>query len=217
MSFIEGTPFPNIYKTLDDDQKKYLFQGDIIRKCNLLSSSYSKCIGYLIVSNSCDLQHLKKKKVISLVPIYRFDETLEKIVKNIQKKICSKKKEKASETSIRSTFETIFISEVSRIIQEEANYVRKHTFFLSPLTTFCERPSIAHIEDLISVKKEKKDILIKNRVSSLQNPWREKLGFMVGNLYNRVATFSPVLKDINDWWIYEYKDVYEQYLQEILK
>ncbi len=92
MKLINGTPFPDMFEKVDEEDKEYLFQGDVITECGLLqedpisesglisSTPSARHLGYLIASNSCDLRRLKDKRVISLVPIYPFGYTLHNTV-----------------------------------------------------------------------------------------------------------------------------------------
>jgi hypothetical protein len=64
------------------------------------------------------------------------------------------------------------------------------------------------------VKKDKEKIniffdnekfLLNYKICSLKPPWREKLGYMVGDLFNRISTNSPEEDRIRDW-TQKYKD-----------
>lgn len=65
---------------------------------------------------------------------------------------------------------------------------------------------------VVKKEKEKIDIFFDNekfllnyRICSLKPPWREKLGYMVGDLFNRISTDSPKQDRIRDW-AQKYKD-----------
>ncbi len=211
MRLINSTPFPNIFQKVAQEDKNYLFQGDIIRECELISTPSTKHLGYLIVSNSCDLRRLDRKTAISLVPIYPFEYLLNKFIKTVTKKVISQKKRDEREGKDYDV-ESALCSEVAGLIFSEANYERKYTFFISPLEQLGNLPSIAFIEDVKSINKEYTERLLEHRIVSLKSPWKEKLGYMVGNLYNRVATYSPRTSAIKDWW----KVAYEREYQEAL-
>lgn len=74
-SLIEGTPFPDMFEKGDCCKfGKYLFQGDIIKFVEEETNLFNKqkgIVGYLVVSNSCDLQQKNVKlRPILLAPIY---------------------------------------------------------------------------------------------------------------------------------------------------
>lgn len=154
MNFIKYTPFPDMFeegevcyfnKPPKQDPinpmhqpivqsgpvgcKKCLLQGDIIKIADgeyYLFGHREKAIGYLVISNSCDLGREKRNTaMISLVPIYSFNTWLNKIS---QKKVADQ-------------------------LFEESNYHKKTTFFLSPLDEFGSKPSFASIDDIKTIKK----------------------------------------------------------------
>jgi len=214
MKLINGTPFPNIFKRIEEENKEYLFQGDIISACDLISTPKTKHMGYLIASNSCDLQRLDRKTVVSLVPIYPFKYILKGIIETVAKRVIAQKKRHEKERTDYDV-ESALCLEVAELIFSEANYARKYTFFISPLEEFDNLPSTAFIEDVRSVNKKYKRRLLEHRIVSLRNPWREKVGHMVGNLYNRIGTYSPKTSLINNWWKVAYKRDYQEALGRI--
>jgi hypothetical protein len=204
------TPFPDMFDKLCESK---LFQGDIIKRvedeCDLFDGQ-DDAIGYLIVSNSCDIIN-DNIEFISLVPIYPFFKAISEYISASKSKFralasgCEKYKR---DGKIRE-----FENQISNIIHEEAKYNRKSTFFLSPLDEFNGLPSLAIIEDIRSIPiSEAKDIILSYRICSLKNPWREKLGFKVANLYNRVATQEPAKEAIIAWW----KKAYERDYQSVI-
>jgi hypothetical protein len=289
MNFIKYTPFPDMFEEgevcyFDKPIKQYLInpmhqpitqsgaagckkcllQGDIIKIADgeyYLFGQKEKAVGYLVISNSCDLEPERNTPMISLVPIYSFDAWLSKIPRT---KIIDK-------------------------LFEESNYHEKTTFFISPLNEFGSNPSFASIDDIKTIKKtidvfrwhevpgddnrnlirflrqicgvnfeettefEKiendnviqistgkhiifiilnsnkteatfviddcrinkfiiandgktlklrfsfYELLLKYRLCSLKGPWREKLGYKVGDLFNRVSTYTPNKANIESW------------------
>lgn len=141
MNYVEGTPFPDMFKTEDDEEdeteeegacgskRKRLSQGDIIKIVNgeyCLFGREERAIGYLIISNSCDINNNKIGKIL-LVPIYSFDRWYDKY---------------SGKTAENLAKELFF----------EANYKGSYTFFISPLTKFGNKPSIASIDDIKAIK-----------------------------------------------------------------
>ena len=78
MLFVDDTPFPDIFTDSEDDA--HLFQGDIINK-DALPDFEEEFLGFIIISNSCDLHSLKDKDLISIAPIYPFSFVLDDMVK----------------------------------------------------------------------------------------------------------------------------------------
>lgn len=181
MDLIIDTPFPDMFEKdgascLKSHYEKCLLQGDVIKIIEGEFSLFTPkegIIGYLVVTNSCDLAQ-RSLNTISLVPIYSFDiwfkNHLEKSTENITK-----------------------------ILFREANYVKKDTFFISPIEQFENKPSVAYINDIRSIDLDNYDILLKYRLCSLKPPWREKLGHKVANLFNRVSTFTPEEGELKSW------------------
>lgn len=271
MDFIEGTPFPDMFvkddACLSDGRKeKCLLQGDIIKISDKESRLFKKqmgAVGYLVVSNSCDLVNRNVRSIL-LVPIYSFDVWFNDHTK---KQLDGR----------------------AKALYNEANYEKKATFLISPLAQFGNKPTMAFIDDIKSIRfsfnvfnwddvpgidsakltnfltrvfgidwvndtnlekiedgniiqastetntlflvynhSEAEAILIvddgrinkfearrvngklnvifnlytfllKHRLCSLKPPWREQLGHKVGNLFNRVSTYSPEHPKIRDW------------------
>lgn len=215
MELINGTPFPDMFEKVDEEDKEHLFQGDVISECGLISSTPSAGhLGYLIASNSCDLRRLESKKIISLVPIYPFGYTLKNMIETATNRVIAQKNKHQKEGTDYDA-ESTLCSEVAGLIFSEANYARKYTFFISPLGKFDNLPSIAFIEVVKSINKKFKERLLEHRIVSLRNPWREQLGCMMGNLYNRIATYSPETSFIKCWWKVAYKRDYNEALGRV--
>lgn len=227
MKLINGTPFPDMFEKVDEEDKEYLFQGDVISECGLLqedpisesglisSTPSARHLGYLIASNSCDLRRLEDKRVISLVPIYPFGYTLKNMIESATKRVIAQKNRHQKE-GMDYDPESTLCSEVAGLIFSEANYARKYTFFISPLEKFDNLPSIAFIEVVRSINKVSQKRLLEHRIVSLRNPWREQLGCMMGNLYNRIATYSPEPSFIKCWWKAAYKRDYREALGRVI-
>lgn len=183
MDHISGTPFPNMFESVEGrEPPNCLFQGDIIEiveGSSKIFAGQTGAIGYLVGSNSCDLVN-NNLEMVSLVPIYPFDKWYNKYSAKNAKNIAKE-------------------------LQDEIEYKRKQSFFISPLKKFGDKPSIAFIDDIRSAKSDKCiNILLKFRFSSLKTPWREQLGYKLGNIFNRISTYTPEIKDLNIW-VEEYK------------
>lgn len=134
MDLIGNTPFPDIFEKDDICRsEKCLLQGDIIKFDDepKLSKKQYDSIGYLVVSNSCDLEN-DNVRVILLAPIYPIDVWFKENSKN------------KNGTNKR-------FSDLAKDLHKEANYGGKGTFFISP-GKLGPDPAIAHIDDIKPIK-----------------------------------------------------------------
>lgn len=265
-SLVEGTPFPDMFeKGKSCKFGRYLFQGDIIEYVEGETNFFNKqegAVGYLVLSNSCDLQNENKSlRPILLAPIYPFDH---------------------ARVAEKDTYQGLI---------HETQYDKKDTFFISPLEQFGDKPLLAFIADIKSIRYNiifdwnkisetahgldnkkleylfrifhidpaeriniekiddneaiivltdnnsilirlndkrttaifefhkgrtveliaKKDneklnvdfrfdkYLLNYRLCSMKPPWREQLGYRVGNLFNRVSTYTPTKGELKSW------------------
>jgi len=210
MDLIENTPFPDIF--CDPEKKSQIFQGDIIKYKNYINT-IKENLGFIILSNSCDLENLKNKKVISIAPIVPFNFVFDDMVKEAFKRTKNKVRTLKSSKEVIENFTDL----VSQSIYNESNYKKKYTFFISPLLEFDNKPTIAYIEHIASIKITELETIFKHRITSIKPPWREKLGFKAGNIYNRIATYTPKVKDIKKWWTSTYKEILEKKKNELEK
>jgi hypothetical protein len=214
MELIPGTPFPDMFdRTNGSCDVGCLCQGDIIRitkgKCDFFDEQ-DDALGYLIASNTCDLQQHNEMEWICLVPIYPYDLVLREFLGDKSEQIAKKLKNGKTKDAKSELEETM-----ANIILKDSNYVPKFTFFISPLIEFNNMASIAYLDDIRSTNLESKNILLDNKICSIKSPWREQLGYKLGNLFNRASTFTPESKDIRAWWIDAYNKEYEDTLKKI--
>lgn len=131
---ITGTPFPDMFEQGNTCRfGKYLFQGDIINLARDEARLFNKqegAVGYLVVSNSCDLQNKNDNaRPILLAPIYPFDYWYK-----------------------RSLKKTLTEKDINNELLEEIKYNKKDTFFISPLEQLGNKPLIAFIADIKSIR-----------------------------------------------------------------
>jgi len=195
------------YDLFEDDGVIYqrdgcLFQGDIIKfekgsRADFLKERYKDILGYLVLSNSCDLDR-DDLSIISLAPILPFKTWLTMCADEFldNPKI---KNQKDLENNITSS------------IFKEMNYDGKFTFYIPPIYEFGNKPATAFLNDIRSIEVEYIEILLENRIRALKPPWREKLGYKVAYLFNRIAT-DDTKKELRDeikaWWTSVYSDIH---------
>lgn len=109
------------------DSNCHLSQGDIIKSAEefTIFGKRQGVVGYLVLSNSCDLINNKLSAVL-LAPIYSFNKWYNpRSKKNLEN--------------------------IAKDLHKEANYAMKTTFFIPPLGVFENSPSIAFVDDIKSV------------------------------------------------------------------
>lgn len=176
--------YPDMYYTKKKEES--LSQGDIFLRFDdkIIPKSKEKELGFIILTYTCDLEYPDDLNYILFCPILDFDIIIEKYL----------------EINKNKTFNNINDALVRKVNNIFSNDNRYH-FFLSPIPNIRKNPAFAHLEQITKIPKKFMSILIKNRKVSLKKPWREKLGWMAGNLFNRIA-----LKDIE-------KNLPNQYIQ----
>jgi hypothetical protein len=202
------------YDLFEDDKEIYqrngcLFQGDIIKfvkgsGSDFLKERYEDILGYLVLSNSCDLDR-DDLSIISLSPILPFKTWLNMCTNEFlnNPKI---KNQKDLENNVTSA------------IFKEMNYNGKFTFYIPPIHEFGNKPTIAFLNDIRSIEVEYIKILLENRIRALKPPWREKLGYKVAYLFNRIATDDTKNEsrdEIKTWWTSMYSDIHARSIAKI--
>lgn len=186
------------YKSIDAEGEKgkdILKQGDVLK----LTPNLYEVIGryhpyyikntenlyYLIISQSCDLIRRKgkhcKAKYISLAAVRPFSYLIKNIVEemkdpdvSIRYRICSKK----TKEEIRKYLERL-------LNNNEIEYFYLHK---EPSMAFPE-DCCAYLRLTISIKsKDHYETCLKARILGLDDSFRDKLGWQVGQLYSRVGT-----------------------------
>jgi len=203
----------------------YLCQGDIIinyPKDKLQSFSPDEFFkGIIILSYTCDLKNDKLDN-INYSPIYDIENLITDIynkLKNddrIKKEIRKRKKEQKNPNEyIRS--------KVLDLLHRIFNYEDKSIFYLEADEIFNGKQCYAHLEQIytmsLNLKDNKNQILdlIKNCCkASLTNPFIEKLGYMVGYCFNRVAIEVFDITSRNQIYDNKYKSRFEGLVNSIL-
>lgn len=163
--------------------QKYLediYQGDIfvpsdneILDVFKVDSKEIPVKGFIVTSNSCDIVQ-KSIDYICISPIISLQDLIDQI--KLGKKEQGKNPDSIKE-SIKSNVENI------------VKYKKKKYFYLPENSKHKITDNwVVLLEMIFNYKLEKVNSTIANsRISTLLPPWREKLGWSVGNLYNRIA------------------------------
>lgn len=182
------------YQDSDD-----LYQGDILETTGSIQSILedvhphflnAKYTGFLVLTQTCDLVRRGsadcKSRYINLAVI----RPLEDVLWNFLDKICERVKisDKVVEGFYLSESKSKAHQLFERIINQ--NEQALGVFYLHPdgAVKIAEH-SVALLQVSIALRaQEHYDTLIDARCGRLADPFRDKLGWLIGNLYSRVAT-----------------------------
>jgi len=128
---------------------------------------------FIVLSNSCDLIN-NSVKYISIAPIVPLSFIVQQVAK--QKKEANK-----DSKSIKSS--------IDNKIRDMLQYKSKIFFYLPPSKYYkIKEPNVALLDNIRTLDfNQVKTIILKNGVCILKSPWNEKLGWCIGNIYNRIA------------------------------
>lgn len=171
----------------DDD----LEQGDILSPSSELRELFQKFhphfnqdkyLGFLVASQSCDLMRRKslpKTGYITLAAIRPLSKMMPKLISQIVPPVAPGKFPKHGAVEAKRLLERIFNQNEQGI----------GIFFLYPdADLHLGEEAVALLRVTVSVKSEHYEILTKTRVGRLKPVFQAKLGWLLGNLYNRPAT-----------------------------
>jgi len=163
--------YPDIYYAKKENE--LLSQGDIFVRFEdkIIPKSEQKELGFIILTYTCDLEHLEDLNYILICPIFDFDNLIEMFIKKHEDKTLLK-----VQIALESIMKSLFNNDM------------RFYFFLSPIPEVSINPAYAHLEQITKIPTQYMEKLIENRKISLKTPWREKLGWMTGNLFNRIGT-----------------------------
>lgn len=138
---------------------------------------------FIITSNSCDIlkNFNKNQGYLSFSPILSLNLMLEKLAEDLKRKGKEKDIEK----------------ETNELMNDLYKYNKKQFYYLpKDIERDIKEDCVAWIEIIITQEVNKlKDIILKNIKCTLKSPWKEKLGWRLGYLYNRVS-----LEDFEKKW-----------------
>jgi len=159
--------------TLDKEKIKELFDLSVYDK-------YDDPIeNFIVVSNSCDIEN-DSIDFLSIAPSVELNFVIDILIKQM---VTKKKKDGNfySNKEIKSF--------VKNIIHNLVLYGSKKFFYLPKNQDYSvNNDCIVHLDIiLIDNLKQIRPLILKNRICTLKNPWKEKLGWAMGNMYNRVA------------------------------
>ncbi|MFU7598124.1 hypothetical protein ACM9VS_04755 [Legionella pneumophila] len=180
---------PYVYKDADDS----LQQGDIIQLSGYLRRLFKKYyIGlpikpletrYLMVINqTCDLvknqERAPKTEHINLCVVSRFSNYISRLKSKFNK----------NQISDYCIVEEAVYQEIkNKIVRIINNSEAKEHFFL-PQTFPFKEDMVAILSFSYPFRVKHYDLIKKNRVLSIRSDFQSKIGYLIGGLYNRIAT-----------------------------
>ncbi len=182
--------FPDIFETDKNNiPTDHLCQGDIFTRFEdrRLPPVDPIEVGFMVLNYTCDLINLKDITYICICPIFKIDVLIESYLKAHPKK---------SEDNLKS----LLIDNINILF----NNKKKFFYFLPSIAEFEDSPAFADLSQISKLPIEIINDILDHRIGVLKNPWREKLGWMSGNIFNRVA-----IPDINKNVGKEFVEAYE--------
>jgi len=174
-------------KPRDEDLDSFrLCQGDIIvgytHEENNKIPKFGPIKGLMVLTYTCDLQRPKELSFLTLCPVFPIDVFIREFVSGKAQIILESDNQLTPE--IINGFEEKAMNKLSDISQNK----EKWTFFLTPAPILDNSPAYASLSQIFSIPIDVYNDLLKHCELRLSNPWRELLGWSVGNLFNRIAT-----------------------------
>lgn len=173
------------------DKGNQVNQGDIFSLSNsevekyfpfLFKTEWSTIIDFIVTSYTCDIQH-NRLKYICIAPLIKLKPMLDEMA-------TKKKNNGALKKNIEESLDS-FINELHIYNPKEYFYLPKEEKFgiNEEYVVLLEFLLPQKFDEFIDVVKEKTKC-------SLISPWKEKLGWKIGYLYNRIALdeFSETLR-----------------------
>lgn len=205
-----------MYKTENLDI--YLCQGDIILKFSLDLLQTFEPIEYykgiLILSFTCDLKN-DKLQFINYCPIYSLNHRIIEFYEDLKNDKKVKKEIRKKENEGQNPHD--FISgKVKGLLSSICNYKKRNIFFLKKDSIFKEE-CYANLEQIYSIPIKYEKEIKKCRVASLINPWIEKLGYMLGFCFNRVAIEEIEKSERDSLFQDKYQSTFNEFVDSVLR
>lgn len=178
------------YRDVSDPEMD-LEQGDILFPSDELVSLFKlvhphftqdKYLGFMVASQTCDLVRRKgesKAGYISLAAIRPLSKVMPKLLAHVVSPVAPGKFPQSGYEEAKRLLERIFNQNEQSI----------GLFFLYPDADIgIGEEAVAMLRVTVSVKREHYALLTATRVGRLKEDFQAKLGWLLGNLYNRPAT-----------------------------
>lgn len=163
-----------------ENPSKCVNQGDIlILNENEIKENFFRpekegiTLGLIVISNSCDIEN-KNIDYICLSPIVTLNYLMEELSEKVRKEGGNGGKIKKSK---------------KKFIENLMKYNKKKYFYLPKNIKYkINESAVVAIEIVLNYPLNSViDKIFEKRICTLKSPWKEKFGWSVGNLYNRVS------------------------------
>lgn len=170
----------------------HLYQGDIFKR---FDAEYKKKVlpyvnppelAFMVLNYTCDLVNPKDLSYIIICPIFKLKVLIEGTLKGLISKYPDKEKRN-------------IVKELSSFIKRILNYEQKFIFFLTNSTEFEGSHAFADLLRIATIPIKYINIVLDNRIKSLKSPWREKLGWKIGYMFNRVGLPDTTSNNVEDY------------------
>ncbi len=184
---MEGT---NIYDS--QINATHLYQGDIFARFDnefekqVLPDVEPSEIAFMVLNYTCDLINKKDLSHVFICPIFK----LEVVIGETLKILKEKHPQKSKDTVIK-----FLIKKISEIFK----YEKKFFFFLAKTPEFEGSHAFADLLRIATIPVEYIKNILESRIKSLKSPWREKLGWKMRYLINRVGLTDTTNSSIEDY------------------
>lgn len=180
----------NIYDSEIDTAQ--LYQGDIFRRFDnefekpILPKVKPPEIAFMVLNYTCDLIDRKDLSNIFLCPILKIDVIIAITLEGLKLKYPKRSKDK-------------IINQLKQLISDILNYKKKFVFFLTKIPEFEGSHAVADLLRTTSIPVEYFNNILRNKIKSLKSPWREKLGWKIGYIFNRVGLPDTTTSSVEDY------------------
>ncbi len=180
----------NIYDS--EINKTHLYQGDIFKRFevenapNILPLIRPPEIALMVLNYTCDLISKKDLKTIYYCPVFKFDVVIKETLEGLKKKHPKKGKDN-------------ILGMLNNKIASICDYEAKFHFFLPKTSEFGDSEGFADLLNIRTIPVKFDKYILENRIKSLKSPWREKLGWKIGYIFNRIGLPDVTSTKISDF------------------
>ncbi len=187
--------------------KEELSQGDIITdpSSDITGIFEPPPLGFAVASNTCDLVQRGKMSYVFLSPIFGLDRWLKDILRQQIARI-------KGSGGANPNYDWA-INFVIPKLHGLANYEDKWFYFIPPHEVLEGSASFVGMDQTSPFPIAYYNELLAARVATIKSPWKEKFGFKVGYLFNRVATPTPDPQEVLEWLDASYGNVIREILE----
>lgn len=170
----------------------HLYQGDIFTrfdiefKKTILPAVEPPEIAFMVLNYTCDLINKKELSNVFICPIFKLEVIIDETLKGLKEKHPEKSKDNV-------------IKLLSKFIGDISKYEKKFFFFLTKTPEFEGSHAFADLLRITTIPVEYINNILEKRIKSLKSPWREKLGWKIGYLFNRVGLPDITTSSVEDY------------------